>query len=58
MTVTVSFPESQKFLLGGIEIEPGADCGIFSLNQKYDPIPVHLDRDDFRIFGKVCSATR
>lgn len=33
--VTVSFPESQEFFLGGIEIEPGADCGIFSLNQKY-----------------------
>ena len=31
---------------------------LISLNQKYDPIPVHLDRDDFRIFGKVCSATR
>ena len=31
---------------------------LISLNQKYDPIPVCLDRDDFRIFGKVCSATR
>ena len=31
---------------------------LISLNQKYAPIPVHLDRDDFRIFGKVCRATR
>lgn len=31
---------------------------LISLNQKYDPIPVHLDRDDFRIFGKVCRASR
>ena len=31
---------------------------LMSLNQKYAPIPVHLDRDDFRIFGKVCRATR
>lgn len=31
---------------------------LISLNQKYAPIPVHLDRDDFRIFGKVCRAVR
>lgn len=31
---------------------------LISLNQKYAPIPVHLDRDDFRILGKVCRATR
>ena len=31
---------------------------LISLNQKYAPIPVHLDHDDFRIFGKVCRATR
>ena len=31
---------------------------LISMNPKYEPIPVHLDRDSFRIFGKVCSATR
>ena len=31
---------------------------LISLNQNYAPIPVHLDRDDFRIFGKVCRTTR
>ena len=31
---------------------------LISLNQKYAPIPVHLDRDEFRIFGKVCRAVR
>ena len=29
---------------------------LLSLNQKYQPIPVDLDHDDFRIFGKVCRA--
>jgi len=31
---------------------------LISLNPKYEPIPVHLDRDSFHIFGKVCRATR
>ncbi|MGN1382848.1 MAG: S24 family peptidase [Eubacterium sp.] len=31
---------------------------LISLNPKYQPIPVHLDRDSFHIFGKVCRATR
>ena len=31
---------------------------LLSLNQKYQPIPVDLDHDDFRIFGKVCRADR
>lgn len=31
---------------------------LISLNQKYEPIPVHLDRDSFRIFGRVCRAIR
>lgn len=36
------------------------DSGTFliSLNQKYPPIPVHPNRDTFRIFGKVCKAAR
>ena len=31
---------------------------LISLNQKYKPIPVHPDRDSFRIFGKVCRYDR
>lgn len=31
---------------------------LISLNQRYDPIPVHPGRDAFRIFGKVCRAFR